>query len=233
MRRYGQFCPVAKTAEVFCQRWTALVLRDLSWGSTRFSELQRGVPLMSPTLLSQRLKTLEGEGIIERRLDGRSTTYHLTAAGRELTPIIEAMGVWGQRWTRRDLAPEEIDMDLLLWGIESHARADAFAHMPSLVAVTFTDQPAHKRNWWFLNADGRCQLCIDDPGHETDLYLSGTVADFIRVYRGDIRLARALDDGRIEAAGTASAVAALGTWLNLSPLTRVASLRQEAAISAP
>lgn len=225
MRRYGQFCPVAKTAEVFCQRWTALILRDLCWGATRFSELQRGVPLMSPSLLSQRLGELEKEGIVERRPAARGHSYHLTEAGREFQPIVEAMGVWGQRWTRRDLDAGEIDMDLLLWGIERSARFDAFGRLPVTVRIEFTDRPAHKRFWWFLNADGRCQLCVSDPGGVTDLYLSATVADLIRVFRGDLTIGAALDRGRLEAIGGSADRHALGRWLNLSPLARVRPAR--------
>lgn len=225
MRRYGQFCPVAKTAEVFCQRWNALIIRDLSWGSTRFSELQRGVPMMSPTLLSQRLKELEAEGVIERRKAGRGHTYHLTEAGRELSPLIDAMGVWGQRWTRRDLAADEIDLDLLLWGLESSARPDAFGRLPTVLRFEFTDQPAGKRVWWYLNSDDGCQLCVDDPGREVDLYLAGSLPDFIRVYRGDISLDTALDGERVEMLGSADDRRAFRAWLNLSPLASVKSRR--------
>lgn len=227
MRRYGQFCPVAKTAEVLCQRWTALILRNLCWGATRFSELQRGVPMMSPTLLSQRLKELEKEGIVERRGAGRGGSYHLTEAGRDFAPIVEAMGVWGQRWARRELEPEEIDMDLLLWGIERSARADAFGRQPAVVQVSFPDQPAGKQVWWYLMDEDRCQLCVDDPGRAVDLYVSGTVADVIRVYRGDVSLAHALASGRIEALGAEADRRALGPWLNLSPLAAIPSRRRE------
>ncbi|MCU9850396.1 helix-turn-helix transcriptional regulator [Defluviimonas sp. WL0024] len=220
MRRYGQFCPVAKAAEVFCQRWTALILRNITWGAHRFSDIQRGVPMMSPTLLSKRLKSLEQEGILERRANGRAVSYHLTLAGREFTPIIEAMGAWGQRWARRDLEEGEIDLDLLLWGIERGARADAFGAR-GVVRIEFTDQPAHKALWWFLNEDGRCQLCVDDPGGETDLFLAATVADFIRIYRGDIALRTSLADGILEAIGSYEARDALASWLNLGPLSAI------------
>lgn len=220
MRRYGQFCPVAKAAEVFCQRWTALILRNITWGAHRFSDIQRGVPMMSPTLLSKRLKSLEQEGILERRADGRAVSYYLTLAGREFTPIIDAMGAWGQRWARRDLEEGEIDLDLLLWGIERGARADVFGPR-GVVRIEFTDQPAHKSLWWFLNEDGRCQLCVDDPGGETDLFLAATVADFIRIYRGDIALRTALADGILEAIGSYEAREALADWLNLGPLSAI------------
>ena len=231
MRRYGQFCPVAKTAEVFCQRWTALILRNITWGARRFSEIHRGVPMMSPTLLSQRLSQLEKDGIVERRRDGRAVSYHLTQSGREFAPLIEAMGVWGQRWARRDLAEGEVDMDLLLWGIERSARADAFGGR-AVVRIEFTDQPAHKALWWYLCDDGRCQLCIDDPGGETDLYLAATVADLIRVYRGDVSLRRALSDGLVEAIGDYQALEALPVWLNLGVLATIRPVARAAAATA-
>ncbi|MEZ5779204.1 MAG: helix-turn-helix domain-containing protein [Paracoccaceae bacterium] len=231
MRRYGQFCPVAKTAEIFCQRWTALILRNITWGAHRFSDIQRGVPMMSPTLLSQRLKELQKEGIVERRKEGRQVSYVLTPAGQEFAPIIDAMGVWGQRWARRELDEGEIDMDLLLWGLERSVRADAFDGR-AVVRLEFTNQPAHKALWWYLCEDGRCQLCVDDPGGETSLYLAATVADFIRVYRGDLPLGRALSDGFLEAIGDRAARAALAKWLNLSPLAAIPSMRREAAGAA-
>ena len=231
MRRYGQFCPVAKTAEVFCQRWTALILRNITWGARRFSEIHRGVPMMSTTLLSQRLSQLEKDGIVERRRDGRAVSYHLTPSGREFAPLIEAMGVWGQRWARRDLAEGEVDMDLLLWGIERSARADAFGGR-AVVRIEFTDQPAHKALWWYLCDDGRCQLCIDDPGGETDLYLAATVADLIRVYRGDVPLRRALSDGLVEAIGDYQALEALPVWLNLGVLATIRPVARAAAATA-
>ncbi len=220
MRSYGQFCPVAKAAEIFCQRWTALILRNITWGAHRFSEIHRGVPMMSPTLLSKRLKELEKEGIVERHAEGRAVSYHLTLAGREFTPLIEVMGAWGQRWARRELEEGEVDMDLLLWGIERAARADAFDGR-AVIRIEFTDQPAHKAHWWFLCENGCCQLCVDDPGGDTDLYLTATVADMIRVYRGDVPLRRALSDGLLEAIGEYQAVEVLPVWLNLSPLAAI------------
>jgi DNA-binding HxlR family transcriptional regulator len=109
VRTYGQFCPISKAAEVFCGRWTPLILRDLGKGVSRFSELQRGVARVSPTLLSRRLRELEAEGLVERRRSdsGRGWTYHLTAPGQDLIPLVHALGVWGQRWSRRELMDHE------------------------------------------------------------------------------------------------------------------------------
>ena len=230
MKSYGQFCPVAKAAELFCERWTALILRDMAWGATRFSELQRGVPLMSPTLLSRRLKQLEAEGIVERRRKNgqRGASYHLTESGLEFVPVVEALGVWGQRWSRRQLADGEVDLGLLIWGLERSVDPTAFGGRQTVVRLQFTDQPAHKQFWWFVNRDDGCELCVHDPGLEVDLYLACTLPDMIYVIRGDLSLSRALDEERLEALGDRSRLKALGRWLNLSPLAAVPSARPDA-----
>jgi DNA-binding HxlR family transcriptional regulator len=231
MRGYGQFCPVAKAAELFCERWTPLVIRDLAAGATRFSELQRGVPLMSPSLLSRRLKQLAAEGVVERRRAARGWTYHLTPAGVEFVPLVEGLGAWGQRWSRRELVEAEVDLGLLLWSIERAARADAFGHDRAVVRLELADQPGGKALWWFLNEGPRCTLCLSDPGFEVDLYLAATLRDMIYVIRGDLPLARALASGRLEALGSAAARSALGRWLNLGPVTRIAPQRPEARLA--
>jgi DNA-binding HxlR family transcriptional regulator len=230
MRSYGQFCPIAKAAEVFCERWTALILRDLLAGATRFSQLRRGVPLGSPTLLSRRLKELKAEGIVERRRSdsGRGWTYHLARAGREFAPLIEGLGVWGQRWSRRQLADHEINLGLLIWGLELSVRPDAFGARRCVVRLTFTDQPEGARHWWFVNEGGRVELCVEEPGFEVDLYLAATLPVMIYIYRGDLPLARALDQGRLEVHGSAWARKALPRWLAPGPLARVASQRADA-----
>ena len=232
MRSYGQFCPVAKAAELFCERWTPLIVRDLAVGATRFSELRRGLPLMSPTLLSRRLKQLEAEGIVERRqADGRKAwTYHLTPAGLEFVPLIESLGVWGQRWARRQLAEEEVDLGLLIWALERSVDPGAFRRDRTVVRVEFTDQPENKRLWWFLNSEGACQLCLTDPGGETDLYLASSLPDMIYIVRGDLPLSRAEETERLEVQGPRALRRALGKWFNLSPLTAVASERADAPV---
>lgn len=223
MKSYSQFCPVAKAAELFCERWTPLILRDLHWGSTRFSELQRGVPLMSPTLLSKRLKQLEAEGVIERRKPdkGRGWTYHLTPAGREFAPLVDALGVWGQRWSRRELEDREVDLGLLIWSLESRAQPSAFGDKRVVIRLDFTDQPTAMRRWWFVNESEQCEVCVEDPGFEVDLYLRASLRDMIRIVRGDIRLEYALKEGRLEAIGDRQVRRRFPGWLNLSPLAHI------------
>jgi len=231
MKSYGQFCPVAKAAELFCERWTPLIVRDLAAGATRFSELRRGVPLMSPTLLSRRLKQLEAEGVVERRqaAKGRGATYHLTETGEEFIPLVEALGVWGQRWSRRQLAENEIDLGLLIWSLERSVDATAFGTARTVVRLQFTDQPPGKSLWWFVNHHDACELCLNDPGFDVDLYLACTLADMIYIIRGDLTIARAIASGRLETIGSASARRRLPAWLNLSPLAQIPSRRPETA----
>lgn len=230
MKRYGQFCPIAKAAEIFCERWTALVLRDLAYGASHFNELQRGVPLMSPTLLSRRLRQLEQEGVVERRAapQGRGHSYHLTAAGREFVPLVELLGAWGQRWTRRTLADGEIDLGLALWWLQRTVHPGAFGAPRAVVQLELTDQPAAKRRWWLVNEDARAQLCVSDPGFEVDLYLSTTLPNLVYLLRGDLPLEQAIESGRLNASGPARTRRALRGWLNLGPLTRIESQRDDA-----
>lgn len=224
MKSYGQFCPVAKAAELFCERWNALIIRDLAAGPRRFSDLKRGVPLMSPSLLSSRLKWLIDEGVVARcDLGDKRRGYDLTSAGREFVPMVEALGIWGQRWTRRQLKKHELDVGLLVWSLESASDATAFGEKRCLIRLELTDQIASKRKWWFLNQKGRCELCVDDPGGEVNLFLATTLADAIYLVRGDVTPEAAIETERLEVIGDGWARRGFKKWLNLSPLTQVAS----------
>jgi len=225
MRSYGQFCPVAKAAEIFCERWNALIIRDLAYGPRRFSELRKGVPLMSPSLLSQRLKFLIAEDIVSHIGQGRGSTYTLTESGREFVPLVEALGIWGQRWTRRELQAHEIDLGLFVWSVEDSAKPEGLGRSQSLIQWELTDQPPAKQLWWFQNKEGKCKLCVDHPGGDVDLYLSSTLPDAIRVIRGDIALPTAVATGRLEAIGEKWARDNLANWLNLSQLAQIPSQR--------
>ncbi len=229
MKSYGQFCPVAKAAELFCERWTPLIIRDLAAGASRFSEIQRGVPLMSPTLLSRRLKQLEAENVIERMPlpSGKGHGYSLTPAGVEFVPLVQELGVWGQRWSRRQLAEGEIDLGLLVWALERNVNASAFGTRQCVVRLRLTDQPQAKQLWWFVNKDDHCELCLEDPGLDVDLYIESTLPDMIYIVRGDLSLARAIDDGKIEAIGSTQTQRALAKWMNFSPITKIKSKRKD------
>lgn len=220
MKGYGQFCPIAKAAEIFCERWTALVIRNLGAGAARFSDIHRGVPHMSATLLTRRLRQLEAEGLVERRrsASGRSWTYHLTEAGAEFLPLVGALAVWGQRWTRRDLADGELDLGLLIWGLEYSVDPTAFGAGRHILRLDVCDQPGPKRLYWFVCDKGDLELCVSDPGGETDLYMQGTLETLIRIYRGDVSLTTAIEDGRLRVDGPPRLVRELGRWFNFGDM---------------
>ncbi|MBM9595932.1 winged helix-turn-helix transcriptional regulator [Roseitranquillus sediminis] len=220
MKGYGQFCPVAKAAEIFCERWTALVIRNLGAGAERFNDIHRGVPHMSATLLTRRLRQLEAEGLVTRRrsASGKSWTYHLTEAGAEFLPLVGALGVWGQRWTRRDLAEGEIDLGLLIWGLEYSVDPAAFGPERHVLRLDVIDQPESKRLYWFICDGGDLELCVSDPGGETDLFLAATLRDLIHIYRGELSLAVALGTGRLIADAPPRLARRLPAWFNFDTM---------------
>jgi DNA-binding HxlR family transcriptional regulator len=141
---YNQFCPVAMAAEILCTRWTVIVLRELVAGSTRFNELRRGVPRMSPALLSKRLKDLETAGIVARSKvagDPDLHEYTLTAAGKELRPVIEAVGDWGHRWVTTESSLDNLDPNLLMWDMRRNIRQKSLPKRRSTIQLIFSDLP--------------------------------------------------------------------------------------------
>src|SRR5262249_7349948 len=144
--------------------------------------------LASPSLLSQRLKQLEKEGIVERCKSAgrRGLTYHLTRAGEDLASIVISLGIWGQKWSRRELEEHEVDLGLLLWALERGASPEAFGLKRTVVQLTLTDQAENRRDWWFLNEAGRCELCLSTPDRDVDLFLRSTLRDMIYIWRGDL-----------------------------------------------
>jgi DNA-binding HxlR family transcriptional regulator len=226
MKGYGQFCPVAKACEVVAERWTPLVLRELLCGSTRFSQLQRGVPLMSRTLLAQRLRELEGAGVVTStpRARGRGREYRLTSAGEELRPLIETLGAWGQRWATRRLTPDDLDAELLAWDLHRRLNVE---RLPSRRVVVRFDlrgvprgQPG-RRTWWLVLKQPDVDLCLKDPGYEVDLTVGADLAALTRVWMGSERFGDAVRAGHIELSGPRELVQAFPGWLGLSTFAGV------------
>src|SRR5690349_10413247 len=148
---YNQFCPVSMAAEIICSRWTLLVLRELVLGSTRFNELRRGLPSMSPALLSKRLKDLEAAGIVVHtavECESGVHEYCLTEAGNELRPVIEAIGVWGHRWVTTEATLRNLDANLLMWDIRRNINTDPMPPRRNVIQFIFKDRPASERNYW-------------------------------------------------------------------------------------
>jgi DNA-binding HxlR family transcriptional regulator len=226
MRGYGQFCPVAQAAEVITERWTPLVIRELLAGSRRFNDIQRGVPLMSSALLSKRLKTLELCGVIERRsLAGGGHDYRLTQAGEELRPWVELMGVWGQRWVRRPVTPEEADPALLMWDMRRSINVERLPDEHVVVRFDFRGAPKGKRSWWLVLDRPEPDLCLSDPGFGVTLTVRTNAATMASVWVGDLDLAGAIRSRIIVLEGPSHLRRAFPSWLSLSPLTEIKSAR--------
>jgi DNA-binding HxlR family transcriptional regulator len=215
-KRYGQFCPVAMAAEVLCERWVPLVLREVMYGSTRFSDIARGVPLMSRALLAQRLRELEASGIVEKAAAG----YRLTPSGEALRPIIEEMGLWAQHWLKRDLDERDLDDKLLMWGLRRMLRLPPQLGRRVLLRFDFYGLPrgarVARRSWWLLaNRPDEVEICLKDPGYETDVVVAADLRAFTEVILGRKALARALREGCVKLQGHPALVRALPRWLPL------------------
>jgi DNA-binding HxlR family transcriptional regulator len=228
METYGQYCPVARAAEILNQKWTLLIMRDILAGARRFNEVRRGVPRMSPTLLSQRLKGLEGYGLIVRRRAGGRVEYHPTAAGLELKPIIELYGAWGQRWVRNRLGEDELDVSQLMWYLRCAIDPNHFSEGRTVVLFEFTDRPRLSKGrwwvdkWWLIVVADGVDLCVDDPGLEVDLYVLSDLRTMTKVSMGDISVREALRSGAIELHGSRALATGFEHWLPRSDFADVA-----------
>ncbi len=208
---YYQFCPVSKAMELLDERWTLLVVRELGCGSRRFNELRRGLPRMSPALLSKRLAQLVRAGIAERRVQGSEVHYALTPAGEELRPVVEALGAWGVRWVGH-LGDEDLDPQLLLWDMHRNVDRSAVPAGRTVVRFHFPDAPARARFWWLVITPDDVDVCDADPGHEVAVEVTGALRTLTEVWRGDVSWSEALAAGTLGVRGSEALRRALPTW---------------------
>lgn len=212
MKGYGQFCPVVQALEIFGERWTLLVIRELLEGSRRFSDIQRGVPLMSRSMLAQRLKSLCDGGIVDH-VDGE---YHLTEAGREVGPIVMACGDWGARWARRKLRNADVDVGLLMWDIRRRIDLASIPAEPVLVEMEFRGAPRGKERFFLHFKIDQIELCLTNPGHEIDLRVSTTPKTMAEVWLGHVPFSMAIGSGALRIEGPPKLVRSFPDWLKLS-----------------
>jgi len=221
---YKQFCPVAMAAEILCTRWTIVLLRELVAGSTRFNDLRRGVPRMSPALLSQRLKELETAGVVYRKpspTEPGILEYHLTAAGRELTPLVEAFGFWGQRWVASELSLQHLDVSLLMWDMRRNLDPTPMPKRRCVIQFRYPELPPAQRTWWLLvGPDIGVDLCSVDPGFDVDLYVSTDLRTMTAIWMGVDNVRNALRAERLFVNGDRQLASDMQAWLGLSPFAR-------------
>lgn len=220
---YKQFCPIAMASEILCTRWTLILLRELVTGVTRFNDLRRGVPRMSPALLSQRLKDLEEAGIVTRKRGrGGVQEYHLTESGRELEPIIMSVGAWGQRWIEKDLSLQHLDAQLLMWDMRRNLDTDPLPARRSVIHFHYADAPSAQRKWWLVvEPNGQVDLCSLAPGFDVDLYVACDLRTMTAIWMGYETVKRSLANGALLLTGDKKIAANMQAWLGLSPLAKV------------
>lgn len=216
---YGQYCPLALAAEHVCQRWTVLIVSRLLDGCTHFNEIHRGVPRISPSLLSKRIAELERAGIIERKKSAESGghEYKLTEAGQELAPIIDQLAVWGQSWAR-DMTSEDLDPAFLAWSMHQRLNIDAMPAGRTVLAFEFQGAPSDCRRFWLVNDKSGVDMCLTDPGFDVDLHVSADLRCFVEAWRGLRDLRAEIRTGRIRLHGPRNMMKQFPDWLLLSSL---------------
>ena len=221
---YKQFCPVAMAAEILCTRWTVVLLRELIAGSTRFNDLRRGVPRMSPALLSQRLKELEAANVISRTASPTEPgvfEYQLTEAGRELEPLVQAFGIWGQRWVDSELSLQHLDAPLLMWDMRRNLDPNPMPKRRSVIQFQYPALPPGQRSWWLLvEPNAGVDVCSIDPGFDVDLYVSTDLRTMTAIWMGLDTVRAALRSERMLLTGDRELAAHMQTWLGLSPFAK-------------
>ena len=216
MTSYGQFCPVAKAMEILDERWTMLVLRELMSGSTHFNEVRRGVPKMSPALLSKRLRSLTRAGLVERTEAGE---YHLTESGAELTDVIQGIGRWGLRWVPQ-LGHEDYDPHLLMWDMSRTVPVDRWPPGRTVVLFRFFDLEPQLRSWWFVVDGDHVDVCDVDPGFEVTAEVATRLRTMVHVWRGELSWVAALRQDELAVAAPSSVSRRLPTLFGTMTLAQ-------------
>ena len=211
MRTYGQYCPIARGAEIFAERWTPLIVRNLYLGCGGFSEILAGAPGLSRTLLSQRLRHLERFGIVESapKPGGRGRHYRLTSAGRDLFTVCRSLGEWGARWL--EIAPEHLDPFVALWSMCNALRRERLPDRRVVIRFDFTGRPRRER-YWLLIERGETEICKTYRGLDEDLYITAEAEAFVKWHAGQLAWAQATREGRIQVDGLSSLARAFPTW---------------------
>jgi DNA-binding HxlR family transcriptional regulator len=224
MNGYGQFCSIARALDLLGERWTLLIVRELLCGSRRFSDVRRGIPRISKTMLSARMRELLDAGVITRNKNGGGPTYQLTEAGEELAGLVEGLGVWGQRWMTREFSRGELDPDVLIWDMRRRVNLKELPTKPIVARVEFGDLPASTRTHYLLLRRSEVSLCTTNPGFPDELCLSGPLRTLTAWWRGDVSLADARTMG-MKVEGKREWVRAFPNWFQRYALAEVVPAR--------
>jgi DNA-binding HxlR family transcriptional regulator len=215
--QYGQFCPIAKATEIIGEKWTLLIIREALMGSSRYSDFQRGLSLISPTMLSKRLDSLVSHGLLmKKKIPGqRGYEYFPTASCSELLPIIVSLGEWGMRWARSNLTTRDYDVELLMLYLQ---RSIVPANLPgneSIIRFKFSDID-EMSEWWLVVTGDLVDVCVKDPGKDVDVYFTSTVKTMADIWMGETTYRKALAERSLKIVGNSALTRNVTTWMNLS-----------------
>ena len=221
MTTRSQFCPVAKAAEVFADRWTPIIIRELCFGTRSFGELLRAAPPISRTVLAQRLKQLEQSGVvhIEAKPSGKGHFYRLTAAGDDFRPIIELLSAWGQRWGQGLLGPDDLDPQELVWSMRRQIDPEEIPAQGFVIRFEFRGLPKSNRSpryWWLVLQPDDIEVCLKAPARDIDVVIAADLMVFTKVWLGYVGLTAALESGKVSLNGPARAISLARRLLTLS-----------------
>jgi DNA-binding HxlR family transcriptional regulator len=213
-RGYAEYCPIAKAAEILAERWTPLIIRNVYLRSHSFSDIHRGCPRMSSTLLVQRLRALERAQVIERVAapGGHGSRYYLTAAGQELAEVVLQMGTWGARWL--ELAPADYDAAVVLWAWAKFIDVDRLPPVRVVVRFDISDDP--NKRYWMLLQRPEPEICVKNPGLDEDLVVATDSITLTDVHRGRLSFGQVAKSGRMIISGPRDLARAFPTWGGLS-----------------
>lgn len=226
MKSYGQFCSISRALDLLGERWTLLLVREFLSGSTRFRDLQRGIPRISRTMLSARLRELLDAGVIARQDGGEEEGYQLTAAGLELAGTVRELGTWGQRWLPRDLPKEELDADVLVWDMRRRVDLDALPAEPVLARIELVDERGRPGTRYLLLRRSEISLCSANPGFPEALRIRAPLRTLVGWWRGDFSLADARHAG-MTIEGRRDLVRSFPRWFQRYALAEVAPARAD------
>lgn len=223
INKFALFCPVFKACEILERRWTLLILTEMWWGSTRFNDIRRGVPGISPTLLAKRLKELEAHGLVERVEDkgSGSIDYLRTQMAVELEPIIQALGDWAYRNTTSDDALCRLDASCLMWNLRRCILQDELPPRRIVMQFTFNEPDNEPQNFWTISRPGvQVDVCHIDPGFDVDLFVISELRGMVSAYMGHTPLQAEIDEERIQLIGNPVLEKTVTRWFILSSYAR-------------
>lgn len=225
--QYLQFCPLAKASEMLCEKWTLLIIRELLMGGKRFNDFQRGMVAISPTMLTKRLNELVEHGlVIRKKIPGqRGYEYFLSAAGKELAPIVQQIGEWGMRWTRGQIADSELDVELLMLYLERSVNPQLLPGGTTTLCFNFGDLDQLSK-WWIVVEDEIVDVCTVDPGKDVDIWFNTDLRTMIEIWMGDITYKSAIREQRLQLIGPSALTSSVTRWISSSVFAEIPAADQ-------